>query len=158
MPQTIPLAKDVVKSSARAAIDWKLNRSIDFQQRVELSIYKKGSVAQEFGRLIYSDFNYHPPSSKVSGNVRVAYFDTPSYNSRIYAYEDDVLYGSGFGLYADKGFKCYSNIRYRVTRKTDLSVRYAVIVYQGQESISSGLDEINGNMKSDVKIQLRYQF
>ncbi|MEJ7559490.1 MAG: helix-hairpin-helix domain-containing protein [Pedobacter sp.] len=149
--------KDVSKVSARAAIDWRLNKSIDFQQRVEISIYKKGSVAQEVGKLIYSDFNYHF-SAKVSGNLRIAFFDTPSYNSRIYAYEDDVLYGSSFGLYSDKGFKYYSNVRYRLTRKIDLWARYAMIVYQGKESISFGLDEIKGNKKSDAKVQVRYQF
>ncbi|MBC7567305.1 MAG: helix-hairpin-helix domain-containing protein [Pedobacter sp.] len=150
--------RNVLKGSVRLAIDWRLNKSIDLQQRIEISIYKKGNVTQEVGKLIYSDFNYHLPSSKVSGNLRIAYFDTPSYNSRIYAYEDDVLYGSSFGAYADKGFKCYSNIRYRVTQQIDLWARYAVIVYQGKESISSGLDEIKGIKKSDVKVQLRFQF
>ena len=150
--------KDVFKGSARAAIDWKLNKTIDFQHRIELSIYKKGENSQEIGKLIYSDFNFHRPSSKISGNIRVAYFDTPSYNSRIYAYEDDVLYGSSFGAYSDKGFKTYGNIRYRIARKMDIWARYSIIVYRDQETISSGLDEIAGNKKSDVKIQVRYQF
>jgi hypothetical protein len=150
--------KDVFKGSARAAIDWRLSKNIDFQQRIELSIYKKGENDQEMGKLIYSDFNFHRPSSKISGNIRVAYFDTPSYNSRIYAYEDDVLYGSSFGAYSDKGFKTYGNMRYRVTRKMDVWARYSIIVYRDKETISSGLDEIAGNQKSDVKIQVRYQF
>jgi hypothetical protein len=150
--------KDVFKGSARAAIDWRLSKTIDFQQRIELSIYKKGENDQEMGKLIYSDFNFHRPSSKISGNIRVAYFDTPSYNSRIYAYEDDVLYGSSFGAYLDKGFKTYGNMRYRVTRKMDVWARYSIIVYRDKETISSGLDEIAGNQKSDVKIQVRYQF
>jgi hypothetical protein len=150
--------KDVFKGSARAAIDWRLSKTIDFQQRIELSIYKKGENDQEMGKLIYSDFNFHRPSSKISGNIRVAYFDTPSYNSRIYAYEDDVLYGSSFGAYSDKGFKTYGNMRYRVTRKMDVWARYSIIVYRDKETISSGLDEIAGNQKSDVKIQVRYQF
>ncbi|RZK27035.1 MAG: helix-hairpin-helix domain-containing protein [Flavobacterium sp.] len=150
--------KNVLKGSGRAAIDWKLNKTIDFQHRVEVSIYKKGDVKQEVGKLIYSDFNYHPSQSKVSGNIRVAYFNTPSYNSRIYAYEDDVLYGSSFGVYSEKGFRCYSNIRYKITRKMDLWARYALTFYQDKETISSGLDEIAGNKKSDAKVQLRYQF
>ncbi|RZK63651.1 MAG: hypothetical protein EOO85_30925 [Pedobacter sp.] len=150
--------KNVLKGSGRAAIDWKLNKSIDFQHRVEVSLYKKGEMGQEFGKLVYCDFNYHPPLAKLSGNLRIAYFSTPSYNSRIYAYEDDVLYGSSFGLYSEKGFRSYSNIRCRITRKVDLWARYALTFYQDKESISSGLDEIEGNIKSDVKVQLRYQF
>ena len=150
--------KNVLKGSGRAAIDWKLNKSIDFQHRVEVSLYKKGEMGQELGKLVYCDFNYHPPLGKLSGNLRIAYFSTPSYNSRIYAYEDDVLYGSSFGLYSEKGFRSYSNIRCRITRKVDLWARYALTFYQDKESISSGLDEIEGNIKSDVKVQLRYQF
>ena len=150
--------KNVVKGSARAAIDWRLNSSIDFQQRMELSSYKKGNFPTEFGKLVYSDFNYHKPLSKIFGNLRIAYFHTPSYNSRIYAYEDDVLYGSSFGVYSEKGFRYYGNIRYRLTRKMDVWGRYAMALYKDKETISTGLDQIEGNKKTDVKIQLRYQF
>ena len=150
--------RNVLKTSARASIDWVLNQSLSLQHRIELSIYKKGTVQQEIGKLVYSDFNYHRPSTKVSCNLRIAYFATPSYNSRIYAYEDDVLYGASFGAYSDEGFKTYGNIRYRVTKNIDLWTRYSIIVYHGKEVISSGLDEIQGNKKSDVKLQIRYQF
>jgi hypothetical protein len=150
--------KDVFKGSGRAAIDWRLNKNIDFQQRAEISIYKKGYINQEVGKLIYSDINYHPAMTNFSGNIRLAYFNTPSYNSRIYAYEDDVLYGASFGLYSEKGFKYYCNIRYRITKKIDLWARYALTSYKGKETISSGLDEIRGNKRSDVKVQLRFQF
>lgn len=153
-----PGLRDVLKTSVRGSVDWSFSPSLSVQHRIEISIYKKGTAKQEMGKLVYSDFNYHRPSTKVSCNLRIAYFATPSYNSRIYAYEDDVLYGASFGAYSDKGFKTYGNIRYRVTKNIDLWTRYSIIIYRGKEVISSGLDEIQGNKKSDVKLQIRYQF
>jgi hypothetical protein len=82
---------DVKKENYRLEISWQLNKSWSFQNRVEVSQYKKGDAKREFGYLVYQDIDYSPMFSKITGNLRVAYFSTPSYNSRIYAYEDDVL-------------------------------------------------------------------
>ncbi|MBK9535945.1 MAG: hypothetical protein IPO10_12375 [Flavobacteriales bacterium] len=49
---------------------------------------------------------------------------------------------------------------FRVTplRRMDIWVRYGAWIYQDQTSSSSGLQEIAGNTRSDLKIQLRYKF
>ncbi len=147
----------VNKQNYRIEGNWQLNKNIGFQQRIEVTHYKKGSV-NEFGYLAYQDMNFQLLSFKVIGNIRLAYFNTPSYNSRLYAYEDDVLYGSSFGSYYGKGFRTFINLRYRVLKDMDVWGRYAIYVYNDVEKIGSGLDEIEGNKKSDFKIQVRYQF
>ena len=96
--------------------------------------------------------------AKLTGNVRFAYFNTPSYNSRIYAYEDDVLYSFAFGLYNGRGFRTYLNLKYNVVKKLNFWIRYGLFVYKDVETVGTYLDEIKGNKKSDVKIQIRYQF
>lgn len=146
------------KSSYRLEWNWQLNKKFSFQQRMEMSLYQKGNKQQENGYLIYQDIAYKPLSSLLSGNVRLAYFNTSSYNSRIYAYEDDVLYASGSGSYQNKGIRGYLNLSYRLFKNLDIWGRYAITGYKGQESIGSGLDEIEGKKKSELKFQLRYQF
>jgi len=148
----------VNKQNFRIEANWKLNRKFNLQQRAELINYRKGKAAAEWGYLIYQDINYHPLSTKLSANIRIAYFDTPSYNSRIYAYEDDVLYGSSFGGYNGKAIRTFVNLRYRLLRQMDLWIRYALYAYQDRKIIGSGLDEIAGSKKSDFKLQVRYQF
>ncbi|WP_449438585.1 helix-hairpin-helix domain-containing protein [Pedobacter steynii] len=152
-----PYLLDVSKENYRIECNWQLNKKLGFQQRAELVHYKKGTI-DEVGYLVYQDINYRPLSSKLTGNIRLAYFNTPSYNSRVYAYEDDVLYGSGFGVYSGKGTRTFANIRWRVLRKMDVWGRYAIFLYKDVDKIGSGLDEIEGNKKSDFKIQVRYQF
>lgn len=148
----------VKKESYRADVNWRLSKSFSFQNRVEMSQFEKGASKAEFGYLIYQDVNYVPKLSKFSGNIRLAYFNTPSFNSRIYAYEDDVLYNFSFGMYSGNGFRTYANLKYKLAKKLDLWLRYALFLYRNAVTVGSGLDEINGNKKTDVKLQLRFQF
>lgn len=148
----------LLKTNYRLECNWQFHRKLKSQQRIELIQYQKAEKSAELGYLIYQDLHYSPLSSKLSGNIRLAYFNTASYNSRIYAYEDDLLSGSGSGGYYGKGIRTYLNLRYRLLRSLDLWGRYALYFYPGKAVIGSGLDEITGNKKSDLKFQVRYQF
>ncbi len=154
----IKFLDDVKKESYRLSINWLLSKTFSFQNRVEVSQYKKGEVPREFGYLIYQDVDYRPPASKLSANLRVAYFNTPSYNSRIYAYEDDVLYSFAFGIYNGNGFRTYVNLKYNLLKNLNIWARYGVFFYKDVTTVGSYLDEIQGNKKSELKLQMRYQF
>ena len=149
---------EVKKQSLRIDATWKLNKTISFQNRIEVSAYQKGDPKTELGYLIYQDLAFAPTRAKLSANLRIGYFNTPSYNSRSYAYEDDILYNFSFGMYSGNGFRNYINIKYKLLKNIDIWVRYAQFYYKNIDVIGSGLDEINGNKKSEIKVQLRYQF
>lgn len=149
---------DVKKEGYRVEVSWQLNKKWSFQNRAEVSQYRKGEANREFGYLVYQDVDYSPMFSKITGNLRIAYFNTPSYNSRIYAYEDDVLYSFAFGMYSGKGFRTYLNLKYNLAKKLNIWARYAMFIYKDVETVGSYLDEIQGNKKSEIKIQLGYQF
>lgn len=148
----------VVKQNYRLDWSWKIDKKLKFSQRTEIAQYQKGIERKESGQMAYIDINYSPLASRISGNLRLAFFSTPSYNSRIYAYESDVLYASNSGVYSEKGLRSFINIRYKLVKKMDIWGRYSIFKYQDTETIGSGLDEITGNIKSELKFQLRYQF
>lgn len=150
--------EDVKKQSFRVDINWKLSKVIFLQNRIELVNYQKNKVNNEYGYLIYQDFAISPSQAKLSANFRIAYFNTPSYNSRLYAYEDDILYNFSFGMYSGNGFRSYANIKYKLVKNIDIWLRYALFYYKDVDVVGSGLDEIIGNKKSEIKAQLRYQF
>ncbi|RAJ35674.1 helix-hairpin-helix domain-containing protein [Pedobacter cryoconitis] len=152
-----PIA-DLRKDNCRLEGNFTFNRKITLQSRFELTRYQKGTVSAEYGYMFYQDVAYHPMSSRVSANLRLAFFHTPSYNSRIYAYEDDVLHGTGSGVYSGEGIRSYFNLSYNLSRQLRVWGRYAVYVYPGMEKTGSGLEEIAGSRKSEIKLQLRYQF
>ena len=157
LPVDLKYLDDVTKQNYRMEVNWRISKKINLQNRLELCQFKKGSAPRESGYLAYQDVDYSPLSSKLSANVRLAYFNTASYNSRVYAYEDDVLYGFSFGMYNGKGARTYINVKYKLLKGMDIWARYALFIYQDAETVGSGLDEIQGNKKSEFKLQLRYQ-
>lgn len=152
------LLADVIRRQARLDFQYKLNRTWSVRSRIELAFYEKELDTDELGYTTFQDVLWTSRNGRVTTNARLAYFETKSYNSRIYAYERDVLYGAGFPVYYGRGLRYYVNCRVRVRKSTDLWLRYAETWYPDQESIGSSLDLIEGNRRSDFRIQLRYRW
>ena len=110
------------------------------------------------GFLSFFDFLYRPLMKPFSGVLRLQYFETDSYNARLYAYENDVLYSFSIPVFFDKGYRYYLNLNYDVNKFLTLWMRWAQIIYSNKLTIGSGLDEINGKQKSEIKFQLVMSF
>ena len=148
----------VDKQNYRIEIRYSIDDRFSFRNRIEMVRYQKGNSKFEIGFLNYQDIIYKPMSSRLSGNIRFGIFDTESFNSRIYAYENDVLYAYSVPAYQGKGVRFYLNARYTLTRGFDLWLRYSLTSYYDQNTVGSGDDKINGNKRSDARLQIRYQF
>ena len=149
--------ENVVRHQVRLEAKYKISEVFQFRNRMELATYSKGPHDNEYGYMLYHDFIIKPPQKSLSGNLRIAAFKTDGYNSRIYAFENDVLYGYSFPPYYNTGLRLYGNLRYRIRRNLDFWIRYASFIYS-EKGIGSGLDRIEGNIKSDLRLQVRFQF
>jgi hypothetical protein len=139
-------------------ISYKINSAVTLRNRVELLWYDKKGTNQENGFLTYFDFLYRPLLKPYSATLRLQYFETDGYNSRLYAYENDVLYSYSIPVFFDKGYRYYLMLNYDLTKKMSLWFRWAQTIYRDKNLIGSGLDEIEGNKKTEVKLQARYIF
>ena len=146
------------KQNLRIQYSYKLDRKLTTRSRVELCWFDKRGDAPEKGFLIYTDLIYKPLMKKYSGNIRGMYFETDGYNSRLYAFENDVLYGYSIPVFFDKGFRYYININYDFNRKLSAWVRLSQTVYPEKTFYGSGLDLINKSKKTECKVQLMYTF
>jgi DNA uptake protein ComE-like DNA-binding protein len=145
------------KQSWRTQFLYKLNTSITLCNRVEVLWVNKKSNQAEQGFLTYFDFLYKPMLQPWSGSIRLQYFETDSYNSRLYAYENDVLYSFSIPVFYDKGLRYYCNANYDINKKCTIWLKWAQTVYKNKTFIGSGLDEINSNKKSEIKLQVMYR-
>jgi hypothetical protein len=112
----------------------------------------------ELGYMVLHDIVYQPLSKPVSFSFRYALFDTDGFNTRIYAYENDVLYSFSIPAYSEKGSRTYLTVKYNLTRKIDLWFRYAQFFYANRNSTGTGLTEVEGPIRSDFRIQARISF
>lgn len=158
LKNTIKAIVQVQKQNYRLEFSHQLNDDFLLRNRVEVSQTEKAMNAMDVGYLIYQDVVYSPLQSKFAGNIRVAYFDIPNYDARIYAYENDVLYSYTIKMYQNRGVRYYVNGRYTIKKGLDFWLKYSVSQYLNQKKVGSGLDQITGNTGSEIRLQFRYQF
>lgn len=139
----------------RLHLNYNLNRQLSLKSRVETSSYQKGNSKSEYGYMVYQDIFYSLKQIPLNINLRFAIFDTDTYNARIYAYESDMLYSFSVPAFYSRGTRFYLNLKYSVTKYIDLWIKYSQTYYSDLNVISSGLSEIDGNTKSEIKAQVR---
>ncbi|MEQ8908650.1 MAG: hypothetical protein RIC95_05630 [Vicingaceae bacterium] len=149
---------DETLSNYRLHFAYQITKSIQLKSRIEINNYEIGNSPDENGFLIYQDLKYKQLSFPLSFSIRYAIFDTESYNSRIYAYESDVLYAFSIPAYSGRGTRFYITTKYHIARGVDFWLRYAQTYFTDRTTIGNGKDEIQGNMRSEIKAQLRLKF
>ena len=109
--------------------------------------------------MLFQDLIYKPKSLPFSFTTRFAYFDTPGFDVRFYAYENDILNSFSVPPYYNRGTRFYFNLRFKGIRNLTLEARYAQTFWRGEEGFSVGTtDEILGPTRSEVKAQVKYIF
>lgn len=109
------------------------------------------------GILLYQDFSFNIKHPDISIQLRAAFFDTYSFEERLYAYESDVYYAFTIGSYYYKGTREYLVVRYK-HKWFSIWLRLSHTHYIDRQNISSGLTQINQSHKTEIKIQSMFSF
>jgi len=147
-----------IKTSIRFNARYKIGTSFVFLSRVEWLQFQSGNLNIEHGILFLQEVQYKPMGKPISLILSYQMFNTDNYDTRIYAYEQDFPGSSSIPASYYIGSRVYAMVRYHLNRNIDAWIRYGKTFYDNRTNIGSGGDEIQGNHKSDIKIQLRYSF
>ncbi len=157
VPQVINGIQNVTTERIRYHIAYKINSSIEFRNRIEWLNYKT-EYTNDQGLYFYQDVIYKHRKIPFQIACRYGIFDTDSYDSRIYAYENDVLYAFSVPAVYYKGNRFYLTLKYSINKNIDIWIKYGETYYSNKNVISSRLTQINGNKKSEIKVQCRITF
>jgi hypothetical protein len=150
-----PVVESVRKS---AVINLEYDVPLRFSVRTRLQggefQYKGSNVSRGFAIAQDATWKFR----RLEFSARLAFFSTDNYDSRQYVYEKDMLYAFSLPAYYDSGTRHYLMTRYTLTKQLKIWLRWAQTRYGQLEKISSGLNEISGNKRSDLKMQVMYQF
>lgn len=145
------------RQNFRIQYEQKFHRTVRVRTRFEHSWYTRGQEENVKGMLIYQDLSWEV-SQKVKLTARYAIFDIPDYDARIYAYENDVLGYFSIPPYSGKGTRYYAMVQFSPVRNLDFWFRFARTRLPGDRTQSSGLTEIQGDSRSEIKLQARLSF
>jgi Helix-hairpin-helix motif len=158
----VPPLTAPIKKEWRLETGYELSRRFALKSRMEFVWRRTGDAPGSTGFLGLFEYSFHARSGGAS--LGGEYFETDDYDTRIYAYESDMLYSFSLPAYYGRGVHYYINIhqnlhalfRGRSRRPFPVtgSLRWSQTFYPGLSSIGTGLDEIAGNRKSEIKAQL----
>jgi hypothetical protein len=144
-----------VKHSLWINSDYGASASITFKTRAQFSSYAIGGNTTR-GFVLLQDFN--ADIGRFSFSVRYSLFHTDDYDNRQYVYEQDVWLAFSFPAYYGTGVHSHFLTRFRISKTTDVWIRWSHTRYTDRTIIGTGGETINGSVRDDVKLQLRRSF
>ncbi|MFQ3575750.1 MAG: hypothetical protein SNJ77_04875 [Cytophagales bacterium] len=137
-------------------MDYNEDKLISFRTRFQHnSFFHAGNWSR--GAALVQDLVVNV-KKKFKVSSRFALFQTDDYDSRIYVFENDVLYSFTIPAYNGRGIRNYIIFNYKASKKLELWFRYARTTYRDRNIIGSAGERIDGNTDSDWKLQARWKF
>ena len=151
------VTQDQRKNHLQASFDvhYDVDSRFKWHSRIMLS-YLVSPVQNELGALWLHDITFIRKWYRIQ--ARLAWIQTPSYDTRLYAYEPTLRYSFSLPAYYDPSIRNTILISINPTKHWDLGIKIARTHYFMRETVGSGLDLIPTNHKSDVGLQIVYQY
>ncbi|HWP82628.1 MAG TPA: helix-hairpin-helix domain-containing protein [Bacteroidota bacterium] len=142
----------------RITLDFNPSITFRWRSRVEMAFVSQGGAKPaETGLLVFQDVRIIP-ISRLLMNARVIMFDTDSFESRVYEFENDLPGSFSNPALFDKGMRWYVMMRYEVAMWMDISAKYSHTIKDRARTISSGASEILGDVDNRLSFQLDILF
>ena len=147
-----------LKQLARFEVIYYPFRQLRLKGRFEFNSYRiVENDTSEKGYLLFQDVRF-TPNSLLNIFARISIFKTDSFNSAIYEYENDL-----FGVLTNRalfgeGIRWYLIVRYKPIAQFAISFKYSETYKPNEKSLSSGLNEIPGNLDNRISFQIDIHF
>ena len=107
----------------------------------------------ELGAMISENLAY--TSGWLRLNAGLGYFNTDSYNSRVYLYENGPLYTYSMQQFYGEGIRYWLMLKANAGRKLTLTAKVGITDYFDRKHISSSYQQIDQSSQTDLDIQVR---
>lgn len=147
----------VRKHRFRCAVECSPVGWLKLKTEADYAVNAAGSSEARNGLLLFHDVAVKVEKWDFAVKARVAFFQTGSYDERLYAYEGDLLYTFTVNSYYGKGVRYYLMVSYGYAF-FDIQLRFSQTYYDDRTTISSGPSQIDGRTKSELKAQVIFHF
>jgi hypothetical protein len=156
--ETTDFTDDFAKASLRYKLVFSPNERCTLKSTIETNSASGRDHELAFGFLFSQELSFSFRKFPLSFDVRYELFDAVNYENRIYSYERDILYAYSVPMLYGRGSRWYLNCRWQVLKNISLWMKVAETLYADRSEVSSGLEKIEGNHKTDVRAMIRFRF
>jgi len=140
-----------VRVSPRVRVRGRVERVIVNYRRKGIERFETPSPCA--GILLYQDVRLKPLPN-LTLYARLTFFDTDSFESRVYQFENDLPGSMTNRALFGRGDHWYLLVRYKPLKFWELSLKYSSTYYEGVDSIGTGPNRIKGNRERWLGVQV----
>ncbi|MDD4777322.1 MAG: helix-hairpin-helix domain-containing protein [Fermentimonas sp.] len=129
---------------------WNLRSTVDFAR------YNASYQPDEKGIMISQNIGYRG-ERRIKGDAYLAWFNTDTYNARLYSYERNLLSTFYMPSFYGKGIRLALSAKFEITSHLTFSAKAGYTNYFNRDVIGSGTEQINGNSRTDIFTYLRWR-
>ena len=130
---------------------WYFRTTVDFAQ------YRLENFVNEFGYMVSQNFG-HRGHKRIQGDGFFGYFNSDTYNARLYSYERNIMSTFYMPSFYGEGFRAALSMRWNILDILSFSVKASQTRYFNRDVISSGTEQIDGNKRTDIFSYLVWKF
>jgi hypothetical protein len=142
---------------AHLQVEFDLSKQWSAKTRIASCFFDNFRGSQS-GWALLQDLSWHVPKIPLRLIARYAIFNTDSYDTRIYVYENDVLYAFSVPALFGQGARYYLVATWKQSRNFSLYLKWSQTIMQNVTELSSGNDRIDGNKRSQITVKVKYTF
>jgi len=139
--------ENLTSRSIKGVIRYSPDDNLTFVTRMDYKVTQPGTNT---GMLLLQDFNLRFRKVPVSIWFRYCIFKTESWDSRIYTYENDLLYNFSIPALSGEGSRSYIMLAWEALRFADVRIKYAFTGLMQNRNYASETKEL--------KVQIRILF
>ena len=146
--------KNHSRFNVRFHLEYRVHPKARLRIRTDFVLVEPPGADISTGFLVYTDLRL-TPHKRLRLDFRVTMFDTDDYESRVFQFENDLLYVMTNRMLYDRGQRAYLNLHYQINDRLDFWFKISSTLYENRNIIGSGLDLIYGNRRSEIGFQAR---
>ncbi len=143
----IPEQKQTITKSIKGYVRYSPNENLTLGTRID---YKIVDPSGNKGMLFLEDINYRFRSIPLSIWLRYCIFGTDDYESRIYTWENDLLYSFSIPALFGNGNRTYLMTSLKITDKAELRFKYAI----SSKNLTTGVETNIEEFRIQIKVTM----
>ena len=143
----IPDQKKVITSSFKASARYSVHDNLTLGTRIDFSFV---NTSGSRGMILFQEISYSFSKVPVTLWARYCLFNTNDWDSRIYTYENDLLYSYSIPVLYGQGSRSYIMAKWKIGNFAELRIKYGIT-----SSVTTGK---SGESTDEIKMQFRVWF
>jgi hypothetical protein len=137
----------MITRGLKTSVKYSPVEGLTFGSRFDLKLAEPSNGK---GILLLQDINYRFSTFPLSLWFRYCIFNTDSWDSRLYTWENDLLYSFSIPALSGEGTRSYIVAGWKIRDSAELRVKYGITSYSGTDNIMKDIQEL--------KMQFRVRF